>query len=56
MNCITSEGLRKLAAEAERCGAKQFADAYRVLAVRLDEMGDAGLLGKCQPEDLWKGE
>jgi hypothetical protein len=53
MNCITSQGLRKLADEADRCGASYYSKAYRLLANRLDELGASGQLGKCQPEDLW---
>jgi len=51
LNCISSDGLRKLAAEAERCGVPKYAEAYRLVADRLDALGPK--LNNINPEDLW---
>lgn len=56
MNCISSDGLYRLAKEADRAGAKRYADAYRLLAQRLNLLGVEGKLNTCEPEDLWPPE
>lgn len=37
---ISVSQLRKLAAEADVLGAKRYAEAYRIVAKRLEEMGE----------------
>lgn len=38
LTSVNSESLRKLAQKAEEIGAKRYAEAYRILAERLDKL------------------
>ena len=48
---ISVSELRTLAAEAERCGARRYAEAYRLIATRLCEMRGSVAAPSTQEEE-----
>jgi hypothetical protein len=47
---ITVSGLRKLAEAANKCGAKRYAEAYRIVADRLEKLARAEVTRTVRPE------